>query len=111
MSNSTSSDHFPKSPLIFLLLVAVLVIATLVVASEYFLRPQIETELKQKITHNFTQAGLFVKDIKLSGRDVTLNGAVSSKFVAQEVENVTKQINGVRQINNYIIIQKPLTTD
>ncbi len=86
---------------------AILVIATLVAASEYFLRPQIESELKQEITHSFVQAGLSVADIKLSGRDVTLNGAVASKFVAQKVENAAKQITGVRHINNQIIIQNP----
>ena len=111
MNDSTSSDQFSKSPLIFLFLVAVLVVATLVAASEYFLRPQIESELKQKITRSFSQAGLSIADIKLSGRDVTLNGAVSSKFVAQKVENTTKQIWGVRQIDNRIIIQKSLKVD
>ncbi len=108
MNDSISSDRFSKSPLIFLLLVAILVVATLVAASEYFLRPQIESELKQEITHNVAQAGLSITDIKLSGRDVTLNGAVSSKLTAQKIENTTKQVWGVRQIDNQIIIQKPL---
>ena len=108
MNDSTSSNQFIKSPLILLVLVAILVIATLVAASEYFLRPQIESELKQKVTHSFAQAGLSIADIELSGRDVTLNGAVSSKLVAQKVENTTKQILGIRQIDNQIIIQKPL---
>ena len=106
MNDPTSSNRFSKSPLIFLLLVAILVVATLVVASEYVLRPQIESELKQKITRSFTQAGLAVEDIKLSGRDVTLNGEVSSTMTAQKAENTTKQIWGVRQIDNQIIIQK-----
>jgi len=108
MNDSTSSDRFSKSPLIFLLLVAVLVVATLVAASEYFLRPQIESDLRQNITRSFSQAGLSIADIKLSGRDVTLKG-VASKLVAQKVENTTKQIWGVRQIDNQIIIQKPLS--
>ncbi|MCF6191048.1 MAG: BON domain-containing protein [Cocleimonas sp.] len=107
MNDSTSSNQFIKSPLILLVLVAVLVVATLVAASEYFLRPQIESELKQEITRSFVQAGFSIADINLSGRDVTLNGAVSSKLAAQKVENTTKQIWGVRQIDNQIIIKKP----
>jgi len=106
MNDSTSPDRFSKSPLILLVLVAILVVGTLVAASEYFLRPQIESELKQKITRSFAQTGLSIADIKLSGRDVTLNGAVSSRSMAQKVENTTKQIWGVRQIDNQIIIQK-----
>nr|AJG37973.1 hypothetical protein [uncultured Gammaproteobacteria bacterium] len=50
-SNSTKSvksPKSPKSPLIFLLLIGALVISTLVVASEYFLRPQIEAQLKKR---------------------------------------------------------------
>lgn len=109
MNDSASSDRFSKSPLIFLLLLAILIVATLVAASEYFLRPQIESELKQEITRSFAQAGLSIADIKLSGRDVTLNGEVPSTFAAQKVENTTKQIWGVRQIDNQIIIQKPLS--
>ena len=109
MNNPTSPDRFSKSPLILLFLVAVLVVATLVAASEYFLRPQVESELKQKIAHSFSQVGLSIADIKLSGRDVTLNGSVSSKLTAQKVENATKHIWGVRQIDNQIIIQKPLS--
>jgi len=53
MKKLEESDRFTKSPLIFLLLIGVLVISTLVVASEYFLRPQIEAELKKESTPRF----------------------------------------------------------
>jgi len=48
MKNPEESERFTKSPLIFLLLMGILVISTLVVVSEYFLRPQIEAELKKE---------------------------------------------------------------
>lgn len=48
MNNSTEPEQLTKSPLIFLLLMGVLVISTLVVASEYFLRPQIESALEKR---------------------------------------------------------------
>ena len=47
MNDSTEPKHFAKSPLIFLLLMGILVVSTLVVASEYFLRPQIESALEK----------------------------------------------------------------
>lgn len=101
MNDSTKSEQSGKSPLILLFLVAVLVIATLVVASNYFLRPQLETELRKEITHSFSQVGLGDTKIELSGRDVILNGAVSSK-----AENATKEIWGIRQVDNQIIIKE-----
>jgi len=106
MNDSTPEDQFAKSPLILLFLVAVLVVATLVVASEYFLRPQIESELKQKISLSFAKAGLLGTKVELSGRDVILNGSVSSKSTLQSVENTTKQIWGIRQVDNQIIVRK-----
>jgi len=51
MNNSTESNRSAKSPLIFLLLIGILVISTLVVASEYFLLPQIESELEKSSLH------------------------------------------------------------
>lgn len=57
MKDLTKSDQLTKSPLIFLSLMGLLVIATLVVASEYFLRPQIEAELKKENTHSFAALG------------------------------------------------------
>ena len=53
MKDLAESNQSTKSPLIFLLLMGVLVISTLVVASEYFLRPQIEAELKKSSTQRF----------------------------------------------------------
>ncbi len=53
MKELEESARFIKSPLIFLLLIGVLVISTLVVASEYFLRPQIEAELKKESIQHF----------------------------------------------------------
>jgi hypothetical protein len=53
MNNLEKPEQFTKSPLIFLSLMGILVISTLVVASEYFLRPQIEAELKKEPTQRF----------------------------------------------------------
>ncbi len=105
MDDSIPRNRFVKSPLVFLFLVSVLVVSTLVVASEYFLRPQIELELKQKITHRFAQVGLAKTNIELSGRDVILNGSVKSKDAVMRAERATKEIWGIRQVDNQILIK------
>ena len=50
-------ERSDKRPLILLLLVGILVISTLVVASEYFLRPQIETELETYKLYQIKEQG------------------------------------------------------
>lgn len=59
MNDSTKSNQSKKSPLVFLLLMGILVVATLVAASEFFLRPQMESALKDKITIASSQARSF----------------------------------------------------
>ena len=64
MKNLEESERFTKSPLIFLSLIGILVISTLVVASEYFLRPQIEAELKKEPTKRFAVISISEKPKK-----------------------------------------------
>lgn len=66
MDKPITTDHFVKSPLIFLFLVAVLVVSTLVVASDYFLRPQVEanTITQKLISQESTPA--FIKTLDVS---------------------------------------------
>lgn len=98
-------NNSPKSPLVLLTTLGILVIATLVVASTYFLRPGIELELKNKLANNFAKAGLVNTMINISGRDVTLNGAVPNKAEALKAENAAKEIWGIRQVNNQLLIK------
>ena len=99
----------PKSPLIFLSTMAILIIATLVVASAYFLKPNIESELKRELRHELARH-LSVYDlldtrIKVSGRDVTLLGYVSTKKEAQQAEAIARQITGIREVENQLMIK------
>ena len=79
--------------------------ATLVVASAYFLRPSIETELKKKLSDGFSKAGIVCCLITISGRDVILNGAVPNKATSFKVEKTAKEIWGVRQVTNKLLIK------
>ena len=106
MNDSTQSDRPAKSPLVLLLLVGVLVIGTLVAASDFFLRPQLESELKKEITQNFSLAGFNNTKVELSGRDVILNGTVSSQAAIIRAESATKKIWGIRDVSNKLLITK-----
>ncbi len=94
-----------KSPFVLLTSLGILVIATLVVASTYFLRPGIEYELKEKLLHDFANAGFVNTSINVSGRDVTLRGNVQDKAEALKAENTAKQIWGIRQVDNQLLIK------
>jgi len=100
-----NSNKQAKSPFVFLVTLAVLVIATLVVATSYFLRPSIELELKNKLLNNFASLGFNNTTIHISGRDITLHGAVKNKTEAMQAENTAKEIWGVREVDNQLLIK------
>ena len=94
-----------KSPLVFLITLAVLVVSTLVVASSYFLKPSIETELKNQLTKEILMLGLFNPSIKISGRDVTLTGVVSKQSDVMKAENIARHVAGIREVSNQLVVK------
>jgi predicted S18 family serine protease len=87
MDKPIDTDRFAKSPLIFLFLVAVLVVSTLVVASDYFLRPQIEAGLKNKN--------------ELTSKNTTQTQIIARKLNSQRNSNEPKKALGIsQQIND-----------
>lgn len=86
--------------------IAVLVISTLVVASTYFLRPNIEDNLKTELKYRFSQVGLGNAVIDVSGRDVILMGDVNNKAEVIKAENTAKKIWGVREVENKLLVNK-----
>ena len=104
MVNSTSQN---KSPYILLLLLSVLVISTLVVASLYFIRPNLETELEHRVSDNLEKAGIDEAklEVAVSGRDAVITGQVESLAVAKKVEKTAKETCGVRFIDNQLLVK------
>lgn len=94
-----------KSPLVLLVTLSILVVATLVVASSYFLRPSIEQELKRVLTTRFSNVGLTQTVVNISGRDVVLNGVVKDQSEAKKAELTAKETWGVRQVDNQLLIK------
>jgi len=92
MNDQTEPDQFVKSPLILLFLVGVLVISTLVFVSEYFLRPQIEAELKKETTQSFTLLNAPRNKIELFREDKAQNNSVVQKHIIRNETKVDKDV-------------------
>jgi hypothetical protein len=96
-----------KSPFTLLVLLALMVIATLVVISNYFLRPSMEMDLTKKITSNLIRSGLEGTSITVSGRDVTLEGSVKNQADAVKAERLIQENWDIRQLENKLVIKNP----
>lgn len=95
----------PKSPLVLLLLIFLLALVTLVTASNYFLRPLMETEIKEKVAHKIEEKGHSNINVDVSGRDVTIKGIVNSEAESSILEKISSNVEGVREINNKLLIK------
>ena len=94
-----------KSPLTLLVLLGVMVIATLVVISDYFVRPGMEQDLTEKVTQGLHNQGLLNATVKVRGRDVKLSGSVPSSASSKQAEEMIQQIQGIHQIENNLVIK------
>ncbi len=109
------STNQKKSPFILLLLLSLLVIATLVVASLYFVRPNLEAELEQRVSQNIEKIGVNTNvnvavnetkvDVIVTGRDAIITGEVEPLAVAKKVEQVAKDTCGIRFIDNQLLVK------
>lgn len=102
----TQSGSSPKSAFILLSIISIMVISTLVLISSYFLRPAIEINLKDQLVSSLSKAGLMNSMVRVSGRDVELHGAVSNINERIAAEEAAKQIWGVRQVENHLLVMK-----
>ena len=73
--------------------------------SNYFVRPGVELELEQKIIQNFERQNLLNTVIRVKGRDVSISGTVLNNTEAQNVEKILKSIEGIRQIDNHLVLR------
>lgn len=93
-----------KSPLTLLLLIACLVIATLVMISNYFFRPGLELDLRNRIVSKLYSYRLYNPVIKVEGRNVILNGIARNKIEAEKVVDEIQSISGIHRVENKLLI-------
>ena len=99
------SDQKSKSPLTLSLLVACLIIATLVMISNYFFRPGLEMDLKNRILSKLYSHRLLNPVIKIEGRDVILKGIARNKSEAAKIEAEIQSVSGIHNVDSRLLIQ------
>ena len=107
LNSELNREPKPKSPLTLLLLIACLVIATLVMISNYFFRPGLEQDLRNRVVTKLYSHQLFNPAVSVEGRDVVLNGVVRDKFEAAKIEAEIQSISGIHHVDSKLLIQKP----
>ncbi len=94
-----------KSPLTLLLLIGILVIATLVVISNYFLRPGMELSIKDRVQENLRESGINTVKVSVDGRNVLLEGFILNQADWIKTENIVKKVRGIHQIQSQLVVK------
>lgn len=87
------------------LIVASLVIATLVMISNYFFRPGLELDLKNKILSKQYSHQLLNPVINVEGRNVILKGIARNKVEAAKIEAEILSVSGINDLDSRLLIQ------
>ena len=94
-----------KSPLTLLLLIGVLIIATLIVISNYFLRPGLELNIREAVSKNLREGGMKTVKVSVEGRNVLLQGYIHKNTDSIKAENIVSNILGVHQVENQLVVK------
>jgi len=68
--------------------------------SNYFLRPGLELDLKNKIISTLYSHNIFNAVIEVKGRDVYLSGITPNALEANKIEADIQSISGVNQLKS-----------
>lgn len=95
-----------KSPVALFALVAILIVATVFVFSNYFVKPGYELDIRNKIVSKLNAYNIFNAVINIEGGSVILNGIATNTKEAMRFESEIKGISGIEQVDNKIVIQR-----
>lgn len=95
-----------KSPFTLLFLITLLIISTLVMVSNYFFRPGLESDLKNRIISTLYTHDIFNAVIDVNGRDVVLKGITSNSDEAKKIEADIQNISGVNRLHSKLLIEE-----
>jgi len=99
-----------KSPFTLLFLITVLIISTLVLVSNYFLRPGLELDLKNRVKSTLYSHTIFNAAVDVNGRDVVLNGVTPNSIEAEKIEADIKNLAGVNRLHSKLLIETDINT-
>ena len=74
--------------------------------SNYFVRPGLELDLKNKINYTLYSHNISNAVINVEGRDVVLNGVVANLLTAKQLESEIQNISGINQVKNMLVVEK-----
>lgn len=94
-----------KSPLTLLLLIGILVISTLVVISNYFLRPGLELSIEDQVRGNLSEIGIKTVKVSVEGRNVLLEGFTLNHSDWKKAEIIVNKIQGINQVENLLVVK------
>ena len=100
-----AEDTTSKSPLTLLLLIGILVISTLVVISNYFLRPGLESSIKDQVRGNLSEIGIETVKVSVEGRNVLLEGFTLNHSDWEKAVNIVNKIQGINQVENLLVVK------
>lgn len=106
MSNPLAYKQ-PLLPLVAFLVL--LIVATLTLFAMLFIQPVMETDLLQRTRQALSEAGLPADGIRFQGRDGILTGTVANDSTAAQLVEATRQVYGVRAVNNHLIVASSAT--
>ena len=93
-----------KSPLTLLLVISLLVISTCVMISNYFLRPGLESDLKNRVVTTLSSHNITNVVINVEGRGVVLNGIADNLLEVKKVGSEVQKISGISHVKNKLVV-------
>lgn len=102
-ASSSSSDTRSVLGLALMVLGITALLSTIGV---YWKQSTIETTLSQQTRQALMEAGLPLNNIRFDGRDGILSGSAPSKAVALKSATIARSVDGVRSIDNRLIIKE-----
>ena len=76
----------------------------MVMISNYFFRPGLEQDLKDKVISKLLFKNLLDPEIKVEGRKVILNGMVPNEVEAEKIEAEIQSISGIHSLDSQLLI-------
>lgn len=109
-TSSASSNSSSTRSVLMLVLMVLGTTALLTTIGMYWKQSTIETTLSQQTRQALMEAGLPLNNIHFSGRDGILSGSAPSKAIALKSAATARSVEGVRSIDNRLIIKEQQTT-
>jgi osmotically-inducible protein OsmY len=80
-----------------------------VVISNYFLRPGLESSIKDQVQGNLSEGGIKTVKVSVEGRNVLLEGFTLNHSDWMKAESIVNKIQGINQVENLLVVKNQTT--